>query len=276
MHIDKIYYINLDRRPDRDKNIQNELIKAKLNNHNISKIRAYDGSKLDINKIPNELISNEGKETVKSDKKHYGISLTMGAIGCALSHRLIWEKIKNDPQIKTALILEDDITIDPDFLQKYNEVMKNLIKFDVVFLGYHPSSIGYIKNRNSNDIFLRTSKIYGLFGYIMTKEGAKKSLEMFPLTQQIDSEFAKIINNNYLDAYVIRPNMRLIASQPSEIATKFGSDIQLQEKLKIKNKEKFSSNRNSEMFDMMSFCLILLIFCLFVILLNVLFELTAC
>ncbi|MCL2380188.1 MAG: glycosyltransferase family 25 protein [Treponema sp.] len=49
-----------------------------------------------------------------SKAKSYKRELTHGEIGCALSHKFVYEKMIKD-NVKQAVILEDDITLKPDF-----------------------------------------------------------------------------------------------------------------------------------------------------------------
>jgi len=225
--IDRIFYINLDRRPDRDHNMRTQLNKLDQNPNKIERVSAVDGSILNLDTISKDIITPKGISDTKMStiNSRSGVSLTYGAIGCALSHRDIWLKILNDPAIDSALILEDDVMIDPDFVTKYKSYQNQIGKYDVLFLGYHPATIKYLKSIN-NPVFMTTSKVYGLFGYIITKVGASKLLETFPITNQIDTEIAKILKSE-LKALLIKPDLRLITSEPSEIATKFGTDIQI-------------------------------------------------
>ena len=183
--LDRIFYINLDRRLERDQNVKSELTKHNLLNipNMVDRISAVDGSQLDLDTVPNTIITSDGIINAKSKTGRVGISLTPGAIGCALSHRKAWTKIRDDPSIQTALILEDDIQLEKDFvpiLKYYLETVKN--KYDVLFLGYHPATIKYmqINKMNESELFFQTSKVYGLFGYVVTKNGAKKLLKIFP------------------------------------------------------------------------------------------------
>jgi GR25 family glycosyltransferase involved in LPS biosynthesis len=64
---DQIYYINLDRRPDRKENVE-KLIKK----HNLDKITqripAIDGTKLDLDKISNTVVTKKGIDNAKNKK----------------------------------------------------------------------------------------------------------------------------------------------------------------------------------------------------------------
>lgn len=220
---DKIYYINLDRRPDRRKNVE-KLIKYFELEDITERIPAVDGSKLDLDNIPKNIITPAGIADAKDKNKMVYVLLTPGAIGCAMSHKDGYQKII-DNNLESALILEDDIRIDKDFHKKLHYLMNKAeeLDYDVMFLGYHPSSIKYIREQ-VNDVFVRSSRVYGLFGYVVSRKGAEKLLKLFPINKQIDTEISN--NSSKLNMLLVNPEYRIITSDPSEVAYEFGTDIQ--------------------------------------------------
>jgi len=226
---DKILYINLKHRTDRNENVIEELNKLNLQEKAV-RIDAVNGRELNINKLPDNLITKKGKEDALNENQKVYTYLTPGAIGCAISHKKTYEYIVNN-RLKSALILEDDITIDEDFNNKLNGLLRNIPKdFDILFLGYHSTSDKYLKRVNT--FYSKPTKLYGLFGYIVTFEGAKKLLEIFPITQQIDSEIP--LHFDKIKAYAVNPNKKIILSDQSSIFTKFGTDIQIRDENKDK------------------------------------------
>jgi GR25 family glycosyltransferase involved in LPS biosynthesis len=223
---DKIFYINLQHRKDRNQNVTDQLIK--INKYNISeRLDAVYGVNLNIQTLPSNLITDKGKEDALNDNQQLYTYLTKGAVGCALSHRKAYEKIIKD-NIKAALILEDDITFDDNFNEKLKVLEKNIlidyVGYDILYLGYSSPSL-YNNNVKINDYFMKPVVVYGLFGYIVTNNGAKKLLDIFPITSQIDTEISN--NFNKINAYIVTPENRIIFSDPSSIDTKFGTDIQV-------------------------------------------------
>lgn len=60
--------------------------------------------------------------------------MTMGEIGCFLSHFHIWQNIVEKQQ-KEVLILEDDIRFEPYFREKVISIMKqihNVVDYDLM------------------------------------------------------------------------------------------------------------------------------------------------
>jgi len=220
MLFDKIIYINLDRRTDRNLNVIEQLNKVGLLEM-AERFSAIDGKKLDLNKLDRNIITLEGIEFAKKSDIIY-THLTLGAIGCAMSHRAIYQKII-DENINSCLILEDDITLDDRFIDQIkiieNELKVNDYDYDLFFLGYHPGST-YDENK-------KFKKVYGLFGYIVTKSGAKKLLDLFPITYQIDTEITR--NTNKINIFGVDISNRIILSDQSQYSYKFGTDIQIKD-----------------------------------------------
>lgn len=101
----KIFYINLDNNQDRNQQM----------------IKQLDALGLQYERIPAIYGKNLTAEQ-KSFVNYHHFLLRMkrpikdGEIGCAMSHRMIWQKML-DENIDYALILEDDVIIDKSLLQ---------------------------------------------------------------------------------------------------------------------------------------------------------------
>lgn len=125
----KVFLINLDKRPDRLAFVKNQ-----LDNQNIDFERfvAVDGSKMTLE--TQTLV--DVKRFIIEQKKEPVI----GEVGCAMSHRAIWQKMV-DENLEYALILEDDITLSSD-LSKLLKAESFYKQFDFLNLSssepYHP------------------------------------------------------------------------------------------------------------------------------------------
>ena len=242
MIFDKILYINLDRRPDRNKNVIDQL--TKLNwMEKTERIEAIDGNIIDYSDNNNEItkyVTPNGITDALNGKTVY-TTLTKGGIGCALSHRKCYENIVIN-NIKKCLILEDDCYIDNNIINKLNEIENNVPpNYDILFLGYHSAHIARLDNYDI--YYIKPIKIYGLFGYIVTLDGAKKLLEyVFPITLQIDSEMPQHFDK--INTYALTTKNTVIYSDRSALDTKFGTDIQIRENFTNNNIIDYNYNDN--------------------------------
>jgi len=246
----KIYYINLEHRTDRKKNVENQINKINFKGP-IERINAAYGKNLNLTLIPPNLFTNDAiKSTTNKNDIANTKTMTKGGMGVALSQKWIYEKILCGEE-DYALILEDDITISDNFMDKIQEILKKVKYFDILWLGYHNKHDLTTGNENELDVpFI----IYGLFGYIINKKAAKAIIEIYPITEQIDSEIPKTFSN--LIVYAVKENDRIILSPTSEQSTEFGSDIQF-------NREGFQNSSkggycDTRLFLVISVCIIII------------------
>lgn len=104
---DRIYYINLDRRPDRRKHMEEQLEKFKLS---AARVEAFDGSKLEWN------------DEIYGEKSTYWNN---GALGYCLSYRLaLLDAIKHNFQ--RILVLDDDCILSDNMYDVLEKAFKQL------------------------------------------------------------------------------------------------------------------------------------------------------
>lgn len=213
----KGYYINLDNRTDRNDNVINEIQKSSYLK-NIQRYSGINGKNIDIPALDESFITKKGKEIVIANKiRRWGIDLTYGSVGCALSHFYLYKKCL-DNFYESILIFEDDITLTNNIDTILEEVYNlDFTSFDILYLGCHnkPHCI-----QLNNSIFKVHSFIYGCFGYLVTNRGARNLLQnLFPITKQFDSEISTLINKHQIDVLITQPHA--VNSVP-----KFGTDNQ--------------------------------------------------
>jgi GR25 family glycosyltransferase involved in LPS biosynthesis len=173
-----IYVINLKRRPERleklKENYSYDLPYFKI-------FSAIDGETFDFTKV---LPLFDLKNFKKNKKNPYpSHEWRSGVLGCSFSHFLLWESlIMNDNKKENdfMLILEDDITLTDNFIEKLHNLLDELVNdnaWDLVYLGF-------TDYKNTGDISISKNFIQfsgyrrfhggGTFGYIIRKRGAKK------------------------------------------------------------------------------------------------------
>ena len=147
---------------------------------------------------------------IKSDDK----KMLPGEVGCALSHKYLWERVILIDESMT--IFEDDVVLHPCFLEKSKEIFDDFshksltydfilwgwsynstLEFDF-FNGLFPGAMINLDNvirANINDILtmtnfqtllVRLQKTFGLFAYTVSPMGAQKMLDKaFPIQDDI-------------------------------------------------------------------------------------------
>lgn len=201
--INKIYVINLDRQKKRWQLIQQELKELKVqNNKNLlnftERFSAVDAKEQSIEtsninpyyRLEDQYFVDPNPELLKIIReKEIKIDLTKQEIAVALSHLSIWDKII-DENIKSGLILEDDIYFENKFSSKVNalwkEIIESKIEFDIIYLSFKKVDFNPDIKRISTNLSRPNRGIWWFSGYILSNQGAKKLKQKLPISGPVD------------------------------------------------------------------------------------------
>ena len=164
----------------------------------------------------------DGKQLTEKEKKVVydsqeaidltGQELLDGEIGCALSHKKIYQEIV-DKKIPVALILEDDIVLNENFPTLLENIDKFPKNWELVLLGYHSCrsrsdlpvmNVFHRKKISDCCQLVRLSEVaHGTYGYLITLKGAAKMLNILQkITMPID-HFTGV--DKYVQMYAVSP-----------------------------------------------------------------------
>jgi glycosyl transferase family 25 len=164
-----IFVINLASSKDRLESITAQLTAAHLD---FTRISAIDGSSLS----PAELNAHYQPDL---NKRIYRRPLSLGEIGCYLSHRNCWQQII-DNKLAMALILEDDAALSDQLSDVLSNIEQLSIKWDIIKLCDPPKRK---KQASTVDLNKKTrlcqyKKIPSrATGYVVSQNGALKLLQ---------------------------------------------------------------------------------------------------
>lgn len=150
---DKIYIINLKRRPERRENMTMHLEELGIQNYEF--IEAVDSQ--------DEAVLKEYEDLKKEDKT---IIVSAGHYGCLKSHIKALFKARRE-KVENIMILEDDAIFDNDFFEKIAET--KVPKYDMLYLGGLTRSIKLFFNGWGTG-----KEIMGTYGYILNKSQYNK------------------------------------------------------------------------------------------------------
>ncbi len=134
-----------------------------------------------------ELSREENNASYSKEKsiREIGREMSEGEIGCALSHKMVYQKMISN-NIQDAIVFEDDVEFDENLLKVIKQRYKFPKKAELVLLGYWREDIPNIKKLISfreryllidNYQTVRfTGLVHGTYGYYLTNQGAKKLL----------------------------------------------------------------------------------------------------
>ena len=215
----KTYVVNLDRRVDRWENFKKNAIEI----DNYERFSAVDG----------KLIKNTTQlQQIFESNDYY---MRRGMVGCLLSHIKIYTELINSVY-DYFTVLEDDVEFTPDFKNKFNNIMKQVNNWDLIFLGHHVRDINrqqdellkdkmpVLTKRDAYWSFLNS--LGGTGGYIISKIGAQKLLDFIDKNGGSSNGIDTLIQKsaNVLDIYY--PNPHLIFTECYRGDNNIDTDIQ--------------------------------------------------
>ena len=173
----KIFLINLDRSVDRLDAMKTRLDQLDLT---FERVSAVDGSKLTEVEL----------SVVKSPSKEFPNWMTLGEIGCFLSHRKCWQKLV-DSEESWAVILEDDCIFSSEaaqYLVNSDWIPSECKLVQLIFTTGKTYQLRSI-DLNENELCLIKNSIpVGAYAYVISREAAQLALGMSKeITEPVDN-----------------------------------------------------------------------------------------
>lgn len=168
------YVVNLRRRPDRRRHMAT-LLPRELRVSFTSDWEGYfDGLDLD-RRVVEEAGYRLFPWKLPSANAWWHRSLRRGEVGCALSHLACWRDAGASHE-RFAMMLEDDVTLAPDFLERLLDGVRWLARhghaFDLLYLGRCPRG----RDRPMVPGLVVPGFSYGTFGYLLSGSGVEAIL----------------------------------------------------------------------------------------------------
>lgn len=134
-------------------------------------------------------------------------NMTLGEIGCAISHFNMWNFSDNTLKI----IHEDDILLNVryvELLNKYLKVLNTNNDWDICLIGRNcfgdDEKDCYVPIKVLSDEIYSPKRLgMGMHGYILHKRAIKKLPSIYPLTDPIDVLLTKWHGGGVLNVYVV-------------------------------------------------------------------------
>lgn len=209
-----VYLINLPRSEQRRKFALGEL--AQIDSVPVM-VDAVDGRQLNLDRLIEEGIYSPDKAN-----EAFSRQLSMGEIGCSLSHYNVYRKIveRNDP---VALILEDDVLLQPGFTKKLLAACGQLPEgWGILHLNcpctrYESAGESIVKYDGVGSLPVGSS------AYLMSRRGAELMLEnALPIRYPADSIVGRGLRWG-VDTYGVLPPITSINNIfPSQIQAPIG------------------------------------------------------
>ena len=182
-----IFCITLARRVDRWKRFQDQPGFSQISH--TKRFLGVDGKTIDIRNDPRIALSTKRNILAKTRRSHEDLD-SIGGVGCALSHIAVWQWLAGNHDSDVAIVFEDDAVIPPGLMENLKKLFQSsptvaaTHSWDILLLGGNWASTAPIQGEPN---LVDVKGFFGLYGYIISKSGAKKLLEhVYPIHCHID------------------------------------------------------------------------------------------
>jgi GR25 family glycosyltransferase involved in LPS biosynthesis len=242
--IDKIYYINLDRRPDRNEHFLNQCAKHSLPPTKVQRFQAVDGLTFQFkDKINNMFINCDFFRTLKYYRKigmeeaKYQVAETSAKriMGNQLSHYMILNDIANNGY-EYSIVFQDDAKFNNNIVEYIDKVIQYIPEdAEIINVGINKFADGSsvipwdfekdtdvdIAKEFINEYICKLKKDVNpcSLAYIVTKQGAKNLVNHFSKVG-----FLKATDFNFND-YLTKKDIFYSIRNIVATSENFGSDV---------------------------------------------------
>lgn len=171
-----VFIINLDSSPERYQHAEQQLQALGISAQRFRGVYGKDLSAAEVDACYDKA----------ANLQHFRRSLSPGEIGCYLSHRGVWQQMV-DQHIEVAIVLEDDIEVDPRLPQAIGQV-SGLTGWDHIKLSDDRNAAGFQSKQLENDFSLVNFKQVPncTTGYAISLSGAHKLLSRQKFFRPVD------------------------------------------------------------------------------------------
>lgn len=252
--IEQIFVINLDRQPVRWRQVTQELSHV-LDasgiplSHRTNRIQAVDARLLDksmkIDEVKNtytlgdQLFVDPRQLLPRNLDLDEEIEMTQQEIAIALSHIKAWRHIANG-NYTYVLVLEDDVCFRYNFARFVERIWHQLCTcrgdsqlFDILYLSFKEVDHGAEKFRISENVFKLFRGLWYLSGYVLSKKGAKKLLNLLPVRGPVDLW----INHKFKDLDALTASKSVINQRVDQKSENSYSVLPVLSKIGVLNSE---------------------------------------
>ena len=195
----KTYMINLDKDQKEFPAISEKFSKLGVQVERLSGVYGKELSQEYLDSVMHPY----ARHTIKTEPVTKWDVVSLGAVGCYLSHIKAWQKLIESEE-KLVHVMEDDASpeCDIDKMNQFaNEVEKIDPEWDVVYFGYFPTPF-HSDTRLASGVMGVKSMVYATHSYLISKKGAKKLLEhALPMVNAIDAYMSLSFMHRDIRAY---------------------------------------------------------------------------
>jgi len=163
-------------------------------------IDAVDGRTLDDEHVRRYCSDAGYRSYMEHPERATGGSMTRGALACALSWKMVLERVT-----APTLVLEDDALLHPQFHDRFRTAWRDVPPdWELVYLSCNPYGFAPIGRVLSPSVLRVEARLHGTGALMVHPRAAPKLLSLFPLDRQLDHDLPdKLIVPGYLQTYLL-------------------------------------------------------------------------
>jgi GR25 family glycosyltransferase involved in LPS biosynthesis len=255
--IRRIYVINLDRKPDRWRQVSRELGRVRdrfgrplssiTRRYSAVDARYMDGSPdarllLPQYSLADQLrVEPDPRLSKENEARGRRIDMTPQEVAIALSHIAVWKLIAAS-RLPYTLVLEDDAYFRRGFARRMNAAWVELLQrcvedgpSDLLYLSFKEARGGPPQRRSSSGSLRRPEGgLWWLSGYVLSRPGAQKLLSLLPARGPIDLW----LNLQFGELDVLTTRRPLIDQRPDVRSTNSYSVLPILSQVGVLTREK--------------------------------------
>ena len=254
--IQRIYVINLDRKPDRWRQMTRELGRLRDRSgrplagmsRRFSAVDARYNQELTRGDLVQSeyslsdqlFVQPEPRLNRAVDVQARAIEMTPQEVAVALSHVKIWKLIA-EGEPRYTLVLEDDIYFRRGFASTFDDTWMELIQrngessvADLIYLSYEKAVKQVPRRPYSELLFRPLTGLWQLSGYILSKSGAQKLLDRLPVRGPVDLW----LNHQFRALDVFATRRPIIVQRPDVPSTNSYSVLPILSQVGVMTREK--------------------------------------
>jgi GR25 family glycosyltransferase involved in LPS biosynthesis len=213
-----VYCINLKNRPDRWKRFSSQPAFTEIQKEfQFERIDAVNGKDINIQNDKRISVRTRRNILLQNRRDHEDID-TPGAVGCYLSHVLVWKKFLQTSE-DYCIVFEDDAAIPNTFVPRFKNALRSIkelpVKRPILWQLSKPHG-AYLRNAFQVQLDIRDNWIYDApsptTGYVLFRETAQILLDTaFPIDGHVDMYMRRCAQIGMLDIisykYLIIPTV---------------------------------------------------------------------
>jgi GR25 family glycosyltransferase involved in LPS biosynthesis len=199
--VDGVVLINLKHNENRLRTFTRKYNKSDMRGIDFVNLGAIYGKNVDYTKVCTPKAVEELNELFETGYRSQHYQLSIGAIGCYLSHLKAWYHCIQKGW-DNCLIFEDDANIPSNFKREMKHALRNAPDdYDVILLGHLCNKCSKMK---TNIHHYKVDRFYLTHTYIISSKCIRKLLShpsIYPISQQIDSQMSDL--SSELNIYAV-------------------------------------------------------------------------